>query len=215
MGAALGQVSGSVDRIVTLDSDDRDASWERAQQQCKEEATSYAVAAGAEPGSVEVVDVNEVPVPYVGSSGMAVRMRVRVVGDLQGYGQPTTTKGETQAKRGIAKVLQVSAVVDCVWEGRCAAVDLTDFCCTITSGWMITSQSCNPQTLCKMGIFFWIRVLIPGVCNCTKLVDNHVATTRRDLRSPVEPPSACFSHHDTSTPPSHNPTYCVGCQLEL
>ena len=134
MGAALGQVSGSVDRIVTLDSDDRDASWERAHQRCKEEATSYAVAAGAELSSVEVVDVNEVPVPHVGSSGMAVRMHVKVVGDLQGHGQPTTTKGETQAKRGIAKVLQVSAaVVDCVWEGRCAAVDMTDFCFTITN----------------------------------------------------------------------------------
>ena len=133
MGAALGQVSGSVDRIVTLDSDDRDASWERAHQRCKEEATSYAVAAGAELSSVEVVDVNEVPVPHVGSSGMAVRMHVKVVGDLQGQEQSTTTKGETQAKRGIAKVLQVSAVVDCGWERRCSAVDMTDFCFTITN----------------------------------------------------------------------------------
>ena len=107
MGAALGQVSGSVDRIVTLDSDNRDASWESAQRECKEAATLTAVAAGADPRTVEVVDMNEMHVPYVGKSGMAVRMRVRVVGDLQSCEQPTTTEGDTQAEGGVAKVQPV------------------------------------------------------------------------------------------------------------
>ena len=106
MGAALGQVSGSVDRIVTLDRNDRDASWEKAQQECREAAILSAVKAGAERSSVEVVDVSEVPVPYVGSSGLAVRMRVRAVGDLQSCEQPIADVGGTQDKGGVAKQQQ-------------------------------------------------------------------------------------------------------------
>ena len=121
VGAALGQVSGSVDRIVTLDSENRDASWESARQQCKEEARLIAVAAGAEPRSVDVVDMSEVEVPYVGKSGMTVRMRVRVVGDLFSSRQPMASEGEMQANEEVSEVSRWSSaaggwpVVDYMW----------------------------------------------------------------------------------------------------
>ena len=108
MGAALGQVSGSVERIVTLDSDNRDASLKSARQQCEEEARLIAVAAGAEPRSVKVVDVSNVEVPYVGKSGMTKRMRVMVVGDLFSCRQPMANEGEMQANEEVSEVRQVA-----------------------------------------------------------------------------------------------------------
>ena len=124
VGAALGQVSGSVDRIVTLDSDNREASWKRAQRECEEAATLIAVAEGADPRTVNTVDVSDMDVPYVGKSGVAKRIRVRVVGDLQSSEQPLPTEGESQPKGGVAKVQQVStAVVECDRVGRWSAVD--------------------------------------------------------------------------------------------
>ncbi len=45
------------------------------------EAAERAVAAGADPGTVEVLEVDEVPLPYL--PGGATRIRVKAVGDLQ------------------------------------------------------------------------------------------------------------------------------------
>ncbi|MCC7410544.1 MAG: hydantoinase/oxoprolinase family protein [Gammaproteobacteria bacterium] len=77
IGAAFAQVGGEVDRVFSYETLGR----ERAIEDARAEATAQAVAAGAEPQSVEVVDVEEFPLQYV--PGGAVRLRVRAVGELR------------------------------------------------------------------------------------------------------------------------------------
>ncbi|WP_033292443.1 hydantoinase/oxoprolinase N-terminal domain-containing protein [Amycolatopsis jejuensis] len=74
IGAAIAQVGGEVDKVYATDRA-RSAIVDEA----KQEAVDKAVAAGAEPGSVTIVDVDEIPVPYAGG---ATRIRVKAVGDL-------------------------------------------------------------------------------------------------------------------------------------
>jgi N-methylhydantoinase A/oxoprolinase/acetone carboxylase beta subunit len=76
IGAAIAQVGGEVDRIFSLATISRDEALHRA----KEEAISKSVAAGANPSTVEVVDVEEVPLAYL--PGNATRIAVKSVGDL-------------------------------------------------------------------------------------------------------------------------------------
>ena len=77
IGAAIAQVGGEVDRIFSLDKKSRDETLEEA----KREAEEKAVAAGASPGTVHVVDVEEVPLSYLPSN--ATRIRVKAVGELE------------------------------------------------------------------------------------------------------------------------------------
>ncbi|GAA5127785.1 hydantoinase/oxoprolinase family protein [Haloechinothrix salitolerans] len=76
IGAAIAQIGGEVDRIFAVAPGKRDEVLDTA----KQEAVDRAVAAGAEPASVEIVDVEEVPIAYL--PGNATRIRVRAVGDL-------------------------------------------------------------------------------------------------------------------------------------
>jgi N-methylhydantoinase A/oxoprolinase/acetone carboxylase beta subunit len=76
IGAAIAQVGGETDRVVSLEGLSRDAALEAA----KEDAIAKAVAAGADESTVHVVDVEEVPLAYLPSN--AVRFRVKAVGDL-------------------------------------------------------------------------------------------------------------------------------------
>jgi hypothetical protein len=76
IGAAIAQIGGQIDRIVALDEIGRDAAMESA----KANAIERCVTAGAEPGTVTVVDVEEVPLSYLPSN--AVRMKVKAVGEL-------------------------------------------------------------------------------------------------------------------------------------
>jgi N-methylhydantoinase A/oxoprolinase/acetone carboxylase beta subunit len=76
IGAAIAQVGGEVDRVVALEGTTREAAVEEA----KAEAVEKAVAAGAEAGSVRVVDVEDVPIAYL--PGNATRIRAKAVGDL-------------------------------------------------------------------------------------------------------------------------------------
>ena len=76
IGAAIAQVGGEVDRIYSLD----DMGREEALESARSEATDRAVVAGADAATVEVVDIEEVPLPYLPSN--AVRIRVKAVGDL-------------------------------------------------------------------------------------------------------------------------------------
>ncbi len=78
VGAAIGQVSGEVDRIFNLTEMSRDAALENA----RKEATEKAIAAGAKPDSIEVLDQEDVPLAYL--PGNATRIRLKVVGDLDG-----------------------------------------------------------------------------------------------------------------------------------
>jgi N-methylhydantoinase A/oxoprolinase/acetone carboxylase beta subunit len=76
IGAAIAQVGGEVDRVYSVVPEQREAVLEAA----REEAVDRAVAAGARPGSVEIVDVEEVPLAYL--PGNATRVRVKAVGEL-------------------------------------------------------------------------------------------------------------------------------------
>lgn len=76
VGAAIAQVSGEVDRVYALAEISRDAALTDA----KERATEAAVAAGARRDSIEIVDVEDVPLAYL--PGNATRVRVKAVGEL-------------------------------------------------------------------------------------------------------------------------------------
>jgi N-methylhydantoinase A/oxoprolinase/acetone carboxylase beta subunit len=78
VGAAIAQISGDVDRIFAIQPGQRDAALDTA----KQEATDRALIAGASPGSVEIVEVEEIPLAYL--PGNATRIRVKAVGDLAG-----------------------------------------------------------------------------------------------------------------------------------
>jgi N-methylhydantoinase A/oxoprolinase/acetone carboxylase beta subunit len=76
VGAAIAQISGEIDRVYAL----VDLSREKALGDAKAEATCRAVEAGADPASVQIVDVEEVPLAYLPSN--ATRIHVKAVGDL-------------------------------------------------------------------------------------------------------------------------------------
>jgi N-methylhydantoinase A/oxoprolinase/acetone carboxylase beta subunit len=76
VGAAIAQISGEIDRVYALDSLTRDEAIANA----KEEATERAVAAGADRETIQIVDVEDVPLAYL--PGNATRIRVKAVGDL-------------------------------------------------------------------------------------------------------------------------------------
>jgi N-methylhydantoinase A/oxoprolinase/acetone carboxylase beta subunit len=76
IGAAIAQVGGETDRVFAL----AEMGREEALAQARQEATDKAVAAGAEEETVTIVDVEEVPLAYLPSN--AVRIRVKAVGDL-------------------------------------------------------------------------------------------------------------------------------------
>jgi N-methylhydantoinase A/oxoprolinase/acetone carboxylase beta subunit len=76
VGAAIGQISGEVDRIFSLEHKSR----AEALAEARKEATEKAVAAGAEPGSIELLDQEDVPLAYL--PGNATRIRLKVVGDM-------------------------------------------------------------------------------------------------------------------------------------
>ncbi len=76
IGAAIAQVSGEVDRVVSLGDRDRAEALAEARRAAEERA----IAAGAKPDTIRVVDVEDIPLTYL--PGNAVRVRVKVVGEL-------------------------------------------------------------------------------------------------------------------------------------
>ncbi|HEY2686382.1 MAG TPA: hydantoinase/oxoprolinase family protein [Steroidobacteraceae bacterium] len=76
IGAAIAQVSGVVDRIFSYEKLGRDGALAEA----KDEAIRHAVAAGGQPASIGITDIEELPLEYL--PGGAVRVRVKAVGDL-------------------------------------------------------------------------------------------------------------------------------------
>jgi N-methylhydantoinase A/oxoprolinase/acetone carboxylase beta subunit len=77
IGAAIAQIGGEVDRVFSLEQIPR----EEALQRARDEATEKAVAAGASAGTVQIVDVEEVPLAYLPSN--ATRIHVKAVGELE------------------------------------------------------------------------------------------------------------------------------------
>jgi N-methylhydantoinase A/oxoprolinase/acetone carboxylase beta subunit len=76
IGAAIAQVSGTVDGVYDVAARGREA----VVAQVREEARREAVKAGAEEKSVEIVELEEIPLAYLPSN--AVRFRVKAVGRL-------------------------------------------------------------------------------------------------------------------------------------
>jgi hypothetical protein len=71
--AAIAQVSGEVDQVWS------GVDREEAIGQATELARGKAISGGASPGSLRVVEVEDLPLAYL--PGDALRVRVRVVGD--------------------------------------------------------------------------------------------------------------------------------------
>jgi N-methylhydantoinase A/oxoprolinase/acetone carboxylase beta subunit len=76
VGAAIAQVSGEVDQVLSMPRALRDTILSKL----KGEAVDQAVVAGALKSSVEVVEVDEIPITYLPDD--LVRVRVKAVGDL-------------------------------------------------------------------------------------------------------------------------------------
>jgi N-methylhydantoinase A/oxoprolinase/acetone carboxylase beta subunit len=74
VGAAIAQISGEADQVFT------GIRREQALEEATRMARTRAVAAGAEPASLEVVEAEDLPLAYV--PGGALRVRVRVVGKV-------------------------------------------------------------------------------------------------------------------------------------
>jgi N-methylhydantoinase A/oxoprolinase/acetone carboxylase beta subunit len=78
VGAAIAQVGAQIEHIVTYDQVPRATAIERM----RGEVTARVVAAGGDPATVEIVDVDEVFLSYL--PGRAAQVRVRAVADLAG-----------------------------------------------------------------------------------------------------------------------------------
>ncbi len=76
VGAAIAQVSGEIDRVYAL----ADIGREKALEDAKTRAIDAAVEAGAARDTIEIVDVEDVPLAYL--PGNATRVRVKAVGEL-------------------------------------------------------------------------------------------------------------------------------------
>lgn len=76
IGASIAQVGGEIDKVVAVDPSRRDSILDEVRQ----EAVDKAIAAGAAPRTVQIVDFDEVPLPYL--PGNATRVRAKAVGDL-------------------------------------------------------------------------------------------------------------------------------------
>lgn len=79
VGAAIAQISGEVDRVFSLEGRSRDS----AVNEAKQSAIDRAIEAGADPNTMRIVDVEDVPLAYL--PGSATRIRVKVVGDVKDY----------------------------------------------------------------------------------------------------------------------------------
>jgi N-methylhydantoinase A/oxoprolinase/acetone carboxylase beta subunit len=76
IGAAIAQVSGEVDQIFSLEAQSRQAALSAARDQARERT----IQAGAREETIDIVELEEVPLPYLPSN--AVRIRVKMVGEL-------------------------------------------------------------------------------------------------------------------------------------
>ena len=76
IGASIAQVGGEIDKVFAVDPGRRDVILDEVRQ----EAVDKAIAAGARPSTVKIVDFDQVPIPYL--PGNATRIRAKAVGDL-------------------------------------------------------------------------------------------------------------------------------------
>ncbi|TMJ60992.1 MAG: hydantoinase/oxoprolinase family protein [Alphaproteobacteria bacterium] len=79
VGAAIAQISGETDQVY------REMRREDAIAAAEAQAVERAVAAGAERSTLQTVDVEDMPLAYL--PGNALRVRVRVAGEMRGPGE--------------------------------------------------------------------------------------------------------------------------------
>jgi N-methylhydantoinase A/oxoprolinase/acetone carboxylase beta subunit len=79
IGAAIAQVSGEIDRIFSLENRSRDEVLNEA----REGALGEARRAGADPDTLEIIELEEVPLAYL--PGNAVRVKAKAAGRLMSY----------------------------------------------------------------------------------------------------------------------------------
>jgi N-methylhydantoinase A/oxoprolinase/acetone carboxylase beta subunit len=79
VGSAIAQASGTVDRVFSLEDRSRDEVLDEARKTAFEEA----VRAGADERSLDIVEIEEVPLAYL--PGNAVRIKVKAAGHLKSY----------------------------------------------------------------------------------------------------------------------------------
>lgn len=77
IGAALGDISGTVERIYTLENQ----SHQEAVEEAKAEAIQTAIAAGANPDQVDIIQLEDFPLAYM--PGNAILVRVKAAGPLK------------------------------------------------------------------------------------------------------------------------------------
>ena len=89
IGASIAQVSGETDRVFAYESTGREAAMETAVK----EAQDRAVEMGADAESLDILDIEEIPLAYM--PGGAVRIRVKVAGELNSDSSaPDTRPGD-------------------------------------------------------------------------------------------------------------------------
>jgi len=76
IGAAISQISGQIERVFSLDELGREKTLDLAKQIAVDEA----IKAGADPATIEIVDIEDVPLAYL--PGNATRIRVKAAGTL-------------------------------------------------------------------------------------------------------------------------------------
>lgn len=76
IGAAIAQVGAETDRVYSMAALTRDEAMDEA----RSVTAQRAVDAGADPATVEITDIDEIPLTYLPSN--AIRIRVKAVGDL-------------------------------------------------------------------------------------------------------------------------------------
>lgn len=76
VGAAIAQVSGEVEKVISFSPSNR----EQAIEDAKSEACNNAIKAGATVDSVEIIEIEEIPISYL--PGNPTRLRIKAVGDL-------------------------------------------------------------------------------------------------------------------------------------
>jgi hypothetical protein len=77
IGAAIAQVSGNVDGVFDVASKGR----EKVIEEVKAQAIAEAIRAGADGDTVDIVEIEEIPLAYLPSN--AVRFKVKAVGNLK------------------------------------------------------------------------------------------------------------------------------------
>jgi N-methylhydantoinase A/oxoprolinase/acetone carboxylase beta subunit len=93
VGAAIASVSGQIDRIFHLGPEGRQAALDEA----RNEASEHAVAAGADPATVMIVELEEIPLAYLTSP--SVRIRAKAAGSLGGMDQHPRHAGPANQDR--------------------------------------------------------------------------------------------------------------------